>query len=560
MPVEDYSDFLLSNSASSPRSIHPEREHVTALWQIFLENVNPLTMLIHPSSFQRILNEAMAAKFENLPLGLEALLFVIYSAAVYSTDNQECVFKLGVPKQILLTRYRGAARMALIRARFMTTMELIVLQAFTLYLVTMREFTESRTTWILAGVAARIGQGLGIHRDGTSLGLSPFAIQMRRRLWWQIAILNTHSAELVGLRNEFGIADVQVPDNIEDTSIWPEMTILPAPQARATESIMCLLRYELIAFWRIKQGENSSMLSDFAPLSHSWTSALKESDALVDELERRIEEKFLRFCSPANPLQLLASIVGRSAICTFRLKVHHPRNYPQGTSVPDAERGLLWDLCINSLEIDNFAHSAVQLRNFMWHSNFYFQWQAIIYLLGELRTHTIGPKVDHAWQQVEEAFRHHANFITDQRKPLHVAVGSLCVKAFGAREAALRAVAYDSTLASIPDYIRQLRAQRQGDGCSLATTAPLPTSMGTLAGSISENAQPESVSTPGNSRLLLLEASAGVPQQYAIPTRLDETIENSLDWAFADGPALEDIPLNWDQWDSVISGSSPLLF
>lgn len=54
----------------------------------------------------------------------------------------------------------------------------------------MQENTDPCSLWTLLGVAVRIGQGLGLHRDGTSLGLSPFEIEMRRRLWWNIVVLD----------------------------------------------------------------------------------------------------------------------------------------------------------------------------------------------------------------------------------------------------------------------------------------------------------------------------------------------------------------------------------
>lgn len=561
-PVEESSDLLLgytpSNLATNLQFLHPRPEQVATLWQVFLDNVNPLTMLIHPSSFHQILNQA-TNNLESLPRGLEALLFVIYGAAVHSMNDDLCIMRLGEARKTLQTRYRYAARKALARARFVSTSELVVLQAFTLHLLTMRGFRDSRTTWIFAGVAARIAQAIGIHVDGTDLGLSPFATEMRRRLWWQIAIIESRSAELTGSRRSSNVdlSNVQLPTNVDDGDIWPEMPAALTGQVKPTESIACLIRYELVAFWDARNSGGSSIMADHVPLSLPLASALQESDTLIDELEQLLEEKYLRYCDPSTPIQLLASIIGRAAINVYRLKAHHPRRYPRNTTVPDTERELLWSLCIKLLENDNLAHSSRQLRKFMWHSNVYFQWQAIIYLLGELRNHTLGPKVEHAWQQIEDVFYHHPKLITDQKKPLHVAVGRLCLKAFSAREAALRDATNESYSMTTPEYITQLRAQPGNGSLPVSRrTPPVAATTSAPPGSLSMLAQPQTISNRNDLRSRLSTASDWAPQQALFPIRSDETFENTIDWTFPDDLGMTDLPIDWALWDNLIGDSN----
>ncbi|KAK5060175.1 hypothetical protein LTR84_010059 [Exophiala bonariae] len=497
---------------------------------------------------------------EDLPCGLEALLFVIYGAAVHSMDDDACTMRLGEARNTLQRRYRYAARKALARARFVSTSELIVLQAFTLHLLTMREFHDSRTTWIFAGVAARIAQVIGIHVDGTDLGLSPFETEMRRRLWWQIAILESRSAELTGSRRSSNIelSNVQLPTNVEDADIWPEMSTAVTARVKPTESIACLIRYELVAFWDARSAGLSSLVADHISISLPSAAALKQSDSMIDELEQLLEGKYLRYCDPATPIQLLAIIIARSAINVYRLKAHHPRRYPRNTVVPDKERELLWRLCIKLLEHDNLAHSSRQIRRFMWHSKVYFQWQAIIYLLGELRNHTLGPKVEYAWQQIEDVFYHHPNFITDWKKPLHVAVGRLCLKAFRAREAALRDLPNRSHSMATPKFITQLRAQ-PGNGSLPGSrrTPPVPTTTSAPLELLPTLVQPRTVSNRNEIRARLSTPSNLTPHQTSTAIRPDETDENCLlDWTFADDLGMTDLPIDWALWDSMIEDSN----
>lgn len=63
------------------------------------------------------------------------LLFAIYTAAITSMDEKSCQEVMGESKNTLLTRYITATQHALIKAGFLNSLDLVVLQAFVLYLV-----------------------------------------------------------------------------------------------------------------------------------------------------------------------------------------------------------------------------------------------------------------------------------------------------------------------------------------------------------------------------------------------------------------------------------------
>lgn len=64
------------------------------------------------------------------------------------------------------------------------TTDTSVIQALILFLLACRYQYDSNTYLILTGVAVRIAQGMRLHRDGEALGLAPFEVQMRRRLFY----------------------------------------------------------------------------------------------------------------------------------------------------------------------------------------------------------------------------------------------------------------------------------------------------------------------------------------------------------------------------------------
>ncbi|KIX96500.1 uncharacterized protein Z520_07766 [Fonsecaea multimorphosa CBS 102226] len=584
--IEESTDFILGYTPSSNpvQHLHPSPANILILWQMFLDNINPMTKLIHQPTLHKTLVQA-SSQLDNLPRGLEALMFAIYSSALYSIDDDECEMKLGEPRKILLARYRHATRKALARARFMATSELVVLQAFFLYLLTMREDYDARTTWTLAGVASRIGQGMGLHRDGTNLGVSPFETEMRRRLWWQITTLDFRSAELSGSgrSGEFSLSDTLVPSNVNDEDIYPEMKEPPISHTRPTEMISCLLRCELGNYWKEKFRQRSNVALEVLRIDSPSSTYLEERDSFINELEQRLEEKFLRYCDPSNPIQFMAIIIGRGAINSMRLMAHHPRKWPNGKEIPAAEKEYLWNVSMSLFEGVNLAHSSKQLRRFMWHTRVFFVWQAFIYILSELKERTLGDDVDKAWQEIDEIYRHHPQFVTDYKKPLHVAVGSLCLKAYSAREKALRETTNGVFPKVIPEYIKQLREQRESGPLKRATTtaassstkaatnADSATAVGTersdqysTTETVWENAplsdQPTSNYTaPQFSASGFSTGGAGIPHQLPLPAFQPIPTPLAGDGVMLAPPPnfsqdldVGDMPMDWAQWDMIM--------
>jgi len=105
------------------------------LWQTFIENVNPLTKLIHNPTVQALVLES-SGRLGDLSAPTEALLFSIYLSAITSLDDEECERMMGESKSVVWNRYMNAAQQALLNAQILKSNDLTVLQAFTIYLVT----------------------------------------------------------------------------------------------------------------------------------------------------------------------------------------------------------------------------------------------------------------------------------------------------------------------------------------------------------------------------------------------------------------------------------------
>lgn len=249
--TDPVSAALLSIGSPSQNlvDLHPPYDTALELWKIFIENIDPIVKIVHVPSFQPILQRG-AASPSSLPKATEALLFAVYHFAASSISDEQCQKIFKQPQTEVFDRLHAAARQALVNAHFMRTTELMVLQAYLLFLLAVRTEYDSHTFWILTGIAVRTAERIGIHRDGEALGLKPFDVQMRRRLFWQLLPLDGLSGQICGT----GIAmdsktwDTKQPLNINDTDIWPGMEEPPKERGGATDMIFCLARSEIGKF------------------------------------------------------------------------------------------------------------------------------------------------------------------------------------------------------------------------------------------------------------------------------------------------------------------------
>lgn len=163
--------LVFGSLSRSSRPSHPPPHLVGQLWSIFKENVDPLTKVVHVPTMTIGIRRAMENP-ETIPEDMEALVFAVYNTAIMSLSPQDCERLLGKRRATLLEEYASATAAALLRADFMGTTDLAVLQALILHLLSVRDLYEPRIVWSLMGVASRVAQRMGLDQDGTCLGLS----------------------------------------------------------------------------------------------------------------------------------------------------------------------------------------------------------------------------------------------------------------------------------------------------------------------------------------------------------------------------------------------------
>ncbi|PQE16872.1 C6 transcription factor protein [Rutstroemia sp. NJR-2017a BBW] len=405
-------------------ALHPPMNILKKMWQIYLDRIDAAAKLLHLPTFWSQLTGAIREPHDT-PKSLEAIIFSFYLVVYRSLEEDECLSLLGEQKSTIFPRYKLAAHQALIKANFLNTSSLMTLQAFLLYLMGVRGNNQSDSLYILSGVAVRLARRMGLHRDGQSLGLSPFETEMRRRLWWLIVNIDCRTSEFSGMKpsGDLFLSDTKVPLNIDDEQLSPEMTEPPSERTGITSLVLCLLRCDITdAFRRI----NPQFLGDARrdKLENS-SITLSEKDIVIQQTEELFETKYIRYCDPANSLHYLTSLLARSVICKLKLIVHNPRQFAdRGMKVPQAERDIIFNNAIKLLEYSNLTQTSPQLRKYKWSISTSYLWDTLLCVLIEARHRKTGPEVDKTWELVGKVYETCPQIVEQTNEALYKALGN----------------------------------------------------------------------------------------------------------------------------------------
>ena len=299
----------------------------------------------------------------------------------------------------------------------------------------MRRHDDTRFVWTLTGLAIRIAQSLGLHRDGTTFNLSPYEVELRRRLWWHVCVIDMRASEDHGSNPSIAETsfDTQMPLNINDEDLSPDMEKAPVPRVGGTEMTFCLVRFEVSRTTRKfleLPGEPTQ------PDEAAAVVRLKEK--WIEECRVTLEENYLKHCDTADPLSWVSATVVRLIMAKMWLMLHHPfQHHDDGSELPVEIRNRLFESSIEVIEYARLLEIAHATQQWGWLFRTYVQWHPIAFILSELCMRTEGDNVDRAWNAVNGVFNDWGEQVTRAHKGmLWRPMNKLMAKAQRAREAA----------------------------------------------------------------------------------------------------------------------------
>ncbi|KIH92786.1 hypothetical protein SPBR_02438 [Sporothrix brasiliensis 5110] len=289
------------------------------LWHTYLDKVDGcsgLKLLHVPTDEVRVfsaIHDPDATSYDDL-----ALCFAIYFAALVSLEEGEAALllkgdgHLSISKTDMLQKLKLGLEQSLAHGDFLDRPTLTGLHALVIYLASLRFCNRGKGLWVLNGLAVRVAQSLGLHRDGqrlrrtTQRTLTPFEAEIRRRLWWHLLSRDGRASEDYGLDNMATLgsgsnllaeSDVQLPLNVDDADLVPDMETLPKEKAGWTAMTFSLIH---IALYRTAQ--RLAALAAAATTSDDEPSSEDTRDRIMADLRADVEQRLGR-CNPLLPQQ-----------------------------------------------------------------------------------------------------------------------------------------------------------------------------------------------------------------------------------------------------------------
>jgi hypothetical protein len=127
--------FDRASDQSSPHLSWPQPVQIFQLWQAYIDNVNPMTNILHVQTMQRMVLQATSCNPEELPKPSRVLLSSVFLAAIESLSDEACLNLMMLPKDECVRNLFSMTKECLVDANFLEVATTEALQALVLYLV-----------------------------------------------------------------------------------------------------------------------------------------------------------------------------------------------------------------------------------------------------------------------------------------------------------------------------------------------------------------------------------------------------------------------------------------
>ncbi|PLB49307.1 hypothetical protein P170DRAFT_426246 [Aspergillus steynii IBT 23096] len=388
------SDGMSSSGIHDPSSFTVQR----SLVEVFLSRIDPVFKIIHQPSLRAYLLEGKQyLDYERGHHAPNTLASAIYYAAVCILNDQECNLLFQEPKSAVVARYRRVCDVALFRADFMTTNDLTVLQAFMISLLSYRLLDQGRRVWTMLSMALRVGQALFLHIVNPPFEIRPLEMELRRRVWHAIGILDAQSS--LDRATEPMIIpawlEQNTPSNINDGDIGFFTDEPPLENGGFTDMTFNLL---------VLKAHKTMRTLNFSRWTQHGVMDMEDRQTLVIEFQKEAI-RLVSGCSPdTSPLQWLAVKTAECLIASLQLVALRPLQRDPDFTPPQVKNHGLLKLCIDILQRTQQLSDDPHVAPWRWFQELWAPWHPLSVALAEICVCDDLSVMETYWPVVEHSF------------------------------------------------------------------------------------------------------------------------------------------------------------
>ncbi|KAN0107928.1 Fungal specific transcription factor domain containing protein [Hyaloscypha variabilis] len=390
---------LPSLSPSESSYTPPTLDESNFLCKLFFENVNPFIRVLHQAHFGRELDRHRRGRLE-WPAEFEALLSTIYLLAINSLRPEIVQRAFLTPKAVLISRYQHVCQCALAKVEFFKTNRIHALQALLYYLTFLFQQNLYQDAIALLGVAARVAQTMGHHRDPSHFPFSPWVCEIRRRIWNHLYCLDAMALSFYGAEPCLPpTSDAQPPQNANEIEWHTSRFANPSsvPSSSGFTDMTFILAHRLIA-------ESTQSLADVDPLD------FEKREFIIGQAETNLRRNY--DYDTADPSHKVVAAYTEVRIASLRLSNQHRQTQKATTQPMDSGRHQVFIAAIELLEAFEYHSKTFTSNNWEWIFDTIVPWLAIAIVLTQLPHATQQQDIDRANWQINinfERFSSHEN-------------------------------------------------------------------------------------------------------------------------------------------------------
>ena len=243
----------------------------------------------------------------------------------------------------------------------------------------------------------RIARAQGVD-CAESLGLSLHDVEVRKRLWYSIGILDLQTALDRGSSLLLAIEDfTQPPAEVNDTDLHCAQEAMPQGSAKPTDMIFCSMTHRAMDCCR---------KICYAPKDPKPTQiGLNEKRQSLSDFKGQVEQRYDVTC---NPLESFTKLVADAIAVNMELLIRRPLyKAPHHPFLKNDEFNIL-SVATEVLERSSLKLTYTTFEKFRW-----FKWNKWYVVLAELCGRTNGPSVDRAWAAVDGCIERYGDSVAD---------------------------------------------------------------------------------------------------------------------------------------------------
>lgn len=253
-------------------------------------------------------------------------------------------------------------------------------------------------------LAVRAATALRFGKENDQI-LSAYDIQLRRRLWYFIGLLDTHTALDRGTlpliaADEMGPAPLNMYDSEMDSRNIPDQSV-----ASFTEMSFSSMVYEAMMCQK-KMCNSSAMYRNY---SDEWKRRL----CLVGEFETSMRQKYFGIPDNASPIEQITKLASREIVANMHILLRRPPYMSIRNVVPPDDD---FDVIRVATEV---LETSLQLKTpkfSQWAWKSWVKWYVLAVLLAELSARPESSMFDLAYDVARQSYEQHRQLIADGEK------------------------------------------------------------------------------------------------------------------------------------------------